>query len=133
MITEKPNSRTLHLHRMSPIEIVKTMNAEDETIAFAVKEALQEIALAVELISGRLKKGGRLFYVGAGTSGRLGILDASECPPTFGTKKDMVQGIIAGGEKAMTNSVEGAEDDEFEANVYKFPKFCRTIESRSPS
>lgn len=117
MLTEKPNSNTLHLHRMSPLEIVKMMNAEDEKIAFAVKGALQEIALAVELISGRLKKGGRLFYVGAGTSGRLGILDASECPPTFGTKKDMVQGIIAGGEKAMTNSVEGAEDDEIEAKT----------------
>ena len=111
MMTEKPNSSTLHLHRMSALDIVKTMNAEDETIALAVKEALQEIALAVELISKRLKQGGRLFYIGAGTSGRLGVLDASECPPTFGTKPEMVQGIIAGGKTAMTDSVEGAEDD----------------------
>ncbi len=111
MLTEKPNSNTLHLHQMSALEIVETMNSEDATIAQAVRGAQQEIALAVELITERLEKGGRLFYVGAGTSGRMGVLDASECPPTFGTLPDMVQGIMAGGEMAITDAVEGAEDD----------------------
>ena len=111
MLTEKPNSNTLYLHQMSALEIVETMNSEDATIAQAVRGAQQEIALAVELITERLEKGGRLFYVGAGTSGRMGVLDASECPPTFGTLPDMVQGIMAGGETAMTDAVEGAEDD----------------------
>ena len=111
MLTEKPNSNTLHLHQMSALEIVETMNSEDATIAQAVREAQQEIASAVELITERLEKGGRLFYVGAGTSGRMGVLDASECPPTFGTLPEMVQGIMAGGEMAMTDAVEGAEDD----------------------
>ena len=111
MLTEKPNSNTLHLHQMSALEIVQTMNSEDATIAQAVRGAQQEIASAVELITERLEKGGRLFYVGAGTSGRMGVLDASECPPTFGTLPGMVQGIMAGGEMAMTNAVEGAEDD----------------------
>ena len=111
MLTEKPNSNTLHLHQMSALEIVQTMNSEDATIAQAVRGAQQEIASAVELITERLEKGGRLFYVGAGTSGRMGVLDASECPPTFGTLPDMVQGIMAGGEMAMTDAVEGAEDD----------------------
>ena len=111
MLTEQPNSDTHHLHQMTAIEIVETMNAEDATIAKSVREALPEIASAVELISERLEKGGRLFYVGAGTSGRLGILDASECPPTFGTLPEMVQGIMAGGETAMSDAVEGAEDD----------------------
>ena len=111
MLTEKPNSNTLHLHQMSALEIVETMNSEDATIAQAVRGAQQEIASAVELITERLEKGGRLFYVGAGTSGRMGVLDASECPPTFGTLPEMVQGIMAGGEMAMTDAVEGAEDD----------------------
>ena len=111
MLTEKPNSNTLHLHQMSALEIVQTMNSEDATIAQAVRGAQQEIASAVELITERLEKGGRLFYVGAGTSGRMGVLDASECPPTFGTLPEMVQGIMAGGEMAMTDAVEGAEDD----------------------
>ena len=111
MLTEQPNSDTHHLHQMTAIEIVETMNAEDATIAKSVREALPEIALAVELISERLEKGGRLFYVGAGTSGRLGVLDASECPPTFGTLPEKVQGIMAGGETAISDAVEGAEDD----------------------
>ena len=111
MLTEKSNSNTLHLHQMTSIEIVETMNAEDATIAKSVRWALPEIASAVELISERLEKGGRLFYVGAGTSGRLGVLDASECPPTFGTLPEKVQGIMAGGETAMSGAVEGAEDD----------------------
>jgi N-acetylmuramic acid 6-phosphate etherase len=111
MLTEKPNSNTLHLHKMSALEIVEIMNVEDATVTDSVREVLTEIASAVELIAERLEKGGRLFYVGAGTSGRLGILDASECPPTFGTLPEMVQGIMAGGETAMSDAVEGAEDD----------------------
>ena len=104
MLTEQPNSNTLHLHQMSALEIVQTMNCEDATIAKSVQQALPEIASAVEVIAGRLSDGGRLFYVGAGTSGRLGVLDASECPPTFGTLPEMVQGIMAGGEIAMTDA-----------------------------
>ena len=111
LITEKSNPNTLNLHEMSALEIVQTMNAEDVTISQAVQRALPEIASAVDLIMGRLEKGGRLFYVGAGTSGRLGILDASECPPTFGTPPETVQGIIAGGETVMADMEEGAEDD----------------------
>jgi N-acetylmuramic acid 6-phosphate etherase len=111
LITEKSNPNTLNLHEMSALEIVQTMNAEDVTISQAVQRALPEIASAVDLIMGRLEKGGRLFYVGAGTSGRLGILDASECPPTFGTPPETVQGIIAGGETAIADAGEGAEDD----------------------
>jgi len=111
LITEKSNPNTLNLHEMSALEIVQTMNAEDVTISQAVQRALPEIASAVDLIMGRLEKGGRLFYVGAGTSGRLGILDASECPPTFGTPPETVQGIIAGGETAIADAEEGAEDD----------------------
>ena len=111
LITEKSNPNTLNLHEMSALEIVQTMNAEDVTISQAVQRALPEIASAVDLIMERLEKGGRLFYVGAGTSGRLGILDASECPPTFGTPPETVQGIIAGGETVMADMEEGAEDD----------------------
>ena len=111
LITEKSNPNTLNLHEMSALEIVQTMNAEDVTISQAVQRALPESASAVDLIMERLEKGGRLFYVGAGTSGRLGILDASECPPTFGTLPETVQGIIAGGETVMADMEEGAEDD----------------------
>ena len=96
---------------MSALEIVQTMNSEDERVAESVKQSLSEIAEAVELIAERLLHGGRLFYVGAGTSGRLGVIDASECPPTFGVSPEMVQGIIAGGVTALTDEVEGAEDD----------------------
>ncbi|MBL4824006.1 MAG: N-acetylmuramic acid 6-phosphate etherase [SAR324 cluster bacterium] len=96
---------------MSALEIVQTMNSEDERVAESVKQSLPEIAEAVELIAERLLHGGRLFYVGAGTSGRLGVMDASECPPTFGVSPEMVQGIIAGGVTALTDEVEGAEDD----------------------
>ena len=105
------NSSSLHLHKMSALEIVQTMNSEDERVAESVKQSLPEIAEAVELIAERLLHGGRLFYVGAGTSGRLGVMDASECPPTFGVSPEMVQGIIAGGVTALTDEVEGAEDD----------------------
>ena len=96
---------------MSALDIVQTMNSEDERVAESVKQSLPEIAETVELIAERFLHGGRLFYVGAGTSGRLGVMDASECPPTFGVSPEMVQGIIAGGVTALTDEVEGAEDD----------------------
>ncbi len=109
--TEGRNPETTDLDEMSPLEIVSVMNQEDEKVPAAIKPELPKIAQAVEKISASFKQGGRLFYVGAGTSGRLGVLDAAECVPTFGTAPDMVQGLIAGGSKAMTLAVEGAEDD----------------------
>ncbi len=110
-LTERRNPRTTALDVASALEIVDLINAEDATVPQAVARARQEIAQAIELVETAFRAGGRLFYVGAGTSGRLGVLDASECPPTFGTKPDMVVGIIAGGYRALARSVEGAEDD----------------------
>ncbi len=110
MITEKRNPATMNLDAMSPLEIVTLMNLEDEFIAGAVRKHLSEIAQAAEWGIMSLRKGGRIFYLGAGTSGRLGVLDASECPPTFGVSPEKVIGLIAGGEKAFTRAVEGAED-----------------------
>jgi len=109
--TEGRNPQTTDLDEMSPLEIVSVMNQEDQKVPAAIKPELPQIATAAEKISQAFKKGGRLFYVGAGTSGRLGVLDAAECVPTFGTEPEMVQGLIAGGGKAMTLAVEGAEDD----------------------
>ena len=108
--TEQRNARTMELDRLSTEELVKTLHAENHLIAAAIDPTLTELAKLVDVTAARLKRGGRLFYVGAGTSGRLGVLDASECPPTFSVSPDMVQGLIAGGEKALTRSVEGAED-----------------------
>ena len=108
--TEQRNERTMQLDRLSTIDLVKTLHAENHLIASAIDPVLTELAKLIDITAERLKNGGRLFYVGAGTSGRLGVLDASECPPTFSVSPDMVQGIIAGGEKALTRSVEGAED-----------------------
>ncbi len=108
--TEQRNPRTSELDRLSVLELVATLHAENFTVAEVVERALPQVAVAVEQIAARLEQGGRLFYVGAGTSGRLGVLDASECPPTFGVPRDLVQGIIAGGERALTTSIEGAED-----------------------
>jgi N-acetylmuramic acid 6-phosphate etherase len=96
---------------MDALGIVRIINAEDQTVALAVERALPQIARAVDVIVARLGRGGRLFYIGAGTSGRLGVLDASECPPTYGVPSELVQGIIAGGDYALRNSIEGAEDD----------------------
>lgn len=110
LATEKSNEKSEGIDKMSVCEMLKLINNEDKTVAFAVEKALPEIAKAVELISGRLKNGGRLFYVGAGTSGRLGVLDASECPPTYGTPPELVQGVIAGGREAAFRAAEGAED-----------------------
>jgi N-acetylmuramic acid 6-phosphate etherase len=110
-ITEQENPRAAGLDRFSAIEIVRLMNAEDATVAEAVGRVLPDIALAVEGVVERIKSGGRLFYVGTGTSGRLGVLDASECPPTFGVPPELVQGIIAGGYDACHMAVEASEDD----------------------
>ena len=116
LATEQANERTANLDQMSTFDIVTAMNREDQTVAQAIEKALPLIALAVDLIARKLAGGGRLFYIGAGTSGRLGILDASECPPTFSTDPDLVQGLIAGGEAALVNALEGAEDD-FDAGI----------------
>lgn len=111
VITEYRNENTKDIDILSTIDMVRKMNEEDKLVALAVEDASPEIAKAIDLIAKQFLKGGRLFYFGAGTSGRLGILDASECPPTFSVEPDMVQGIIAGGDKAIRTSVEGAEDN----------------------
>src|SRR6266702_2250566 len=110
-LTEQRNPRTERIDVASTLEIVDLLNAEDATVAGAVRAVRAELARAIDLVVDALGRGGRLIYVGAGTSGRLGVLDASECPPTFGTPPEMVVGIIAGGYPALVKSVEGAEDD----------------------
>lgn len=110
LTTEMQHEQTQHLDMLSVQEVLQLMNEEDKKVPYAVEQALDQIAAAVDLIAGSMEKGGRLFYVGAGTSGRLGILDASECPPTFGIEPELVQGIIAGGPSALIRAVEGAED-----------------------
>jgi N-acetylmuramic acid 6-phosphate etherase len=109
-LTERRNPRTAEIDLASPLEIVDLINAEDQTVAPAVATQREPIASAIAKAEATFRAGGRLFYVGAGTSGRLGVLDASECPPTYGTDPEMVQGIIAGGTPALTRSQEGAED-----------------------
>ena len=111
LTTEKINPATAHIDKCSTLEMVKLINDEDKKVAAAVERVLPEIARAVDIIAEKFSRGGRLFYIGAGTSGRLGVLDASECPPTFGVSPDMVQGLIAGGEGALIRAVEGAEDN----------------------
>ena len=108
--TEQRNPRTMHLDKMTTLEAVTVMNEEDKTVAYAVEKALPQIAQAVDFAVDSFHKGGRLIYIGAGTSGRLGVLDASECPPTFGVPYDMVIGVIAGGTNAIYKAAEGAED-----------------------
>ncbi len=110
LVTEQRNPNTMDIDTKSALEIVQLINAEDHRVAPIVKGELEHIARAVEIIVAAFKQGGRLIYVGAGTSGRLGVLDASECPPTFGAPPEMVQGIIAGGYGALIRAVEGAED-----------------------
>lgn len=110
LTTEKRNERSNDIDKLSTLEIVELINSEDKLVADAVAVQCKEIAAAVNIIVERMQRRGRLFYVGAGTSGRLGVLDASECPPTFGTDPSLVQGIIAGGNGALVRSVEGAED-----------------------
>jgi N-acetylmuramic acid 6-phosphate etherase len=110
--TEGRNQNTLHIDEMTTIEMVTGMNNENRVVEDAIATQLQEIAAAVDLIAASLNAGGHLIYIGAGTSGRLGVVDASECPPTFGVDYDLVRGIMAGGEGAMFRAVEGAEDNE---------------------
>ncbi|MDX6445965.1 MAG: N-acetylmuramic acid 6-phosphate etherase [Blastocatellia bacterium] len=110
-LTEQENPRTAQISSLPTEEILRLMNEEDARVAGAVAQVLPEIARAVEGIVDRLQNGGRLFYIGTGTSGRLGVLDASECPPTFGVSPEMVQGIIAGGYEACYRAVEVSEDD----------------------
>ena len=111
MLSEQRNPNTLHIDALSSLEVVTLLNNEDKQVAFAVEKNLPQIAQAVEHIVAAFQSGGRLVYMGAGTSGRLGVLDASECPPTFGVPSSMVVGLIAGGETALRNAVEGAEDN----------------------
>jgi N-acetylmuramic acid 6-phosphate etherase len=109
-LTEKRNAASRNLDRMTAREIVRLMNREDRKVAVAVEQELPAIALAVDAIVSGIGKGGRLIYVGAGSSGRMGVLDAAECPPTFGVSPKVVQPVIAGGTRAITMAVEGAED-----------------------
>lgn len=110
LITEGRNPATENLDTMSALELVTAMNREDASVPKAIEQTLPQIANAVEVIAEGLSKGGRLFYVGSGTSGRIGALDASECSPTFGTSPEMVQFLIAGGERALTRATEASED-----------------------
>jgi N-acetylmuramic acid 6-phosphate etherase len=110
-LTERRNPRSSKIDTASALEIVDLIGAEDATVPAAVATARVEIAQAIDVIEAAFRAGGRLIYVGAGTSGRLGVLDAAECPPTFGTAPEMVVGVIAGGAPALVRSVEGAEDD----------------------
>lgn len=112
LTTEESNPKSTRLDEMSINEVLNTMNEEDQTIAFAVQQMIPYIGQVVEKVVRAFKNGGRLIYVGAGTSGRIGVLDAVECPPTFSTSPELVQAVLAGGEGAMFNAVEGAEDDE---------------------
>jgi N-acetylmuramic acid 6-phosphate etherase len=113
--TTEQSSNYEHLDQMSVQELLTHINNEDKTVPFAVEKALPQIEVLVTKIVEKMKQGGRLFYIGAGTSGRLGIVDASECPPTFGVSSDLVNGIIAGGDKAIRKAVENAEDDTQQA------------------
>jgi N-acetylmuramic acid 6-phosphate etherase len=113
--TTEQNSKYEHLEKMSVQELLFNINNEDKTVAFAVEKALAQIEKLVIEIVKKLKLGGRIFYIGAGTSGRLGVVDASECPPTFGIAFDLVNGIIAGGDQAIRKAVENAEDNKTQA------------------
>lgn len=112
LTTESRNENTLDIDKVSTLEMVKKMNNEDKKVAQAVEVELPKIAEAIDCIVERMYKGGRLIYIGAGTSGRLGVLDASECPPTFGISEEIVQGIMAGGKEAIFRAKEGAEDSK---------------------
>ena len=117
LITEQRNPNSMHVDSLSALEIVQLMNNEDKQVPLAIEKCLPQIAQAVECIVAAFQQGGRLVYIGAGTSGRLGVLDASECPPTFGVSPEMVKGIIAGGERALRHPIEGAEDSKTHAVV----------------
>ncbi|CRK82163.1 N-acetylmuramic acid 6-phosphate etherase [Neobacillus massiliamazoniensis] len=111
LTTESRNEHSMQIDMAKPMDILRIMNEQDQLVALAVKDVLPDIEAAVQFVYESFQKGGRLIYIGAGTSGRLGVLDAVECPPTFSTDPEMVQGIIAGGEGAFLKAVEGAEDD----------------------
>jgi N-acetylmuramic acid 6-phosphate etherase len=113
--TTEASSKYDHLEKMTVAELLQNINTEDKTVPLAVEKALPQIENLVKAIVSKMKLGGRLFYIGAGTSGRLGIVDASECPPTFGVAFDLVNGIIAGGDKAIRRAVENAEDNTEQA------------------
>lgn len=117
LITEQRNPNSMHVDSLSALEIVQLMNEEDKQVPLAIEKCLPQIAQAVERIVAAFQQGGRLVYIGAGTSGRLGVLDASECPPTFGVSPEMVKGIIAGGERALRHPIEGAEDSKEQAVI----------------
>ena len=117
LITEQRNPNSMHVDSLSALEIVQLMNEEDKQVPLAIEKCLPQIAQAVERTVAAFQQGGRLVYIGAGTSGRLGVLDASECPPTFGVSPEMVKGIIAGGERALRHPIEGAEDSKAQALV----------------
>ena len=117
LITEQRNLNSMHVDSLSALEIVQLMNQEDKQVPLAIEKCLPQIAQAVECIVAAFQQGGRLVYIGAGTSGRLGVLDASECPPTFGVSPEMVKGIIAGGERALRHPIEGAEDSKAQAVI----------------
>ncbi|PKR77950.1 N-acetylmuramic acid 6-phosphate etherase [Halalkalibacillus sediminis] len=117
LVTEQRNENSKKIDQMSTTEMLRTINQEDQKVALAVNEVLSEIEEAVDVITARLKTGGRLFYVGAGTSGRLGILDEAECPPTFMTCPDMVQTLMAGGKQAFFEAIEGSEDNETQGRL----------------
>ena len=110
--TEGRNPNTMNIDKMSTLEAMRVMNEENKVVPLAIDTQLEEIAKAVDLIAAAMERGGHLIYVGAGTSGRLGVIDASECPPTFGVDYQLVRGIIAGGDGAMFRAVENAEDNE---------------------
>jgi len=112
LTTEKRNPNTMDIDQMSIKEILQIMNKEDQSVPIAISKEIDKIESAIQMVIDSFRRGGRLIYIGAGTSGRLGVLDAAECPPTSGTDPAMVQGIIAGGKEAFTRAVEGAEDNE---------------------
>ena len=124
--TEQENENTVAIDQFSILEVLKTINDEDQTISSAVRESLPEIEKVVHYAKTALVGGGRVFYIGAGTSGRLGVLDASECPPTYSAPSDWFIGIIAGGEKALRNSIEGAEDKP-DSGIEDLRKFDITL------
>ena len=117
LVTEQRNLNSMYVDSLSALEIVQLMNQEDKQVPLAIEKCLPQIAQAAECIVAAFQQGGRLVYIGAGTSGRLGVLDASECPPTFGVSPEMVKGIIAGGERALRHPIEGAEDSKAQAVV----------------
>ena len=128
-ITEQRNPASSDLDRLPTAELVALINREDHTVPAAVKTALPQVTVAVDAIVERFEQGGRLFYVGSGTSGRLGVLDAVECPPTFGVSPDRVQGILAGGDTAVFRAVEGAEDNREAGAEDLRERDCRAVDA----